>query len=267
MRIVGYLGRRMRIVTAMLLVIGTASAVVPTAVSAQDESPADKAAREIQEARDQANAAADAFFEAESVLDQLEDDLDGLLIEEAQLQITVDELREQVEVIALGRFVASGTDGIPLLTEVTEPQDQIQAEVFADVLTNTGADTLDQYDAAEKALLEKQDEIAERQEEVTDQREQFADLEEAALGEVERLRGIEEERLRDEAVQQALAARIAAERAELEERARLDAEAAARAQPNPGLVVTTTTEPGPHSSTGATSEMSSSCSRVVFVKC
>ncbi len=243
MRIVGYLGRRMRIVTAMLLVVGTASAVVPTQVSAQDESPADKAAREIQEARDQANAAADAFFEAESVLDQLEDDLDGLLVEEAQLQVTVDELRAQVEVIALGRFVASGTDGIPLLTEVTEPQDQIQAEVFVDILTNTGADTLDQYDAAEKALLEKQDEIAERQDEVTAQREQFADLEEAALGEVERLREIEEERLRDEAVQQALDARIAAERAELEERARLDAEAAARAQPNPGLVVPTTTEP------------------------
>jgi murein DD-endopeptidase MepM/ murein hydrolase activator NlpD len=249
MRIVGNLGRRLRLVTAMLLVIGAASAVVPGAVSAQSESPADKAAREIQEARDQANAAADAYFKAESVLEQLEDDLAGLVIEEAQLQVTVDELRAQVEVVALGRYIASGTEGIPLLTDVSEPQDQIQAEVFIDVLTNSGADTLDQYEAAEQALGDKQDEVAERQDEVEDQREQFADLEEAALSEVERLREIEQERLKDEAVQKALAARIAAERAELEERARLDAEAAARAQPNPGLVVPPSTEPPPETTT------------------
>jgi murein DD-endopeptidase MepM/ murein hydrolase activator NlpD len=249
MRIVGNLGRRLRLVTAMLLVIGAASAVVPGAVSAQSESPADKAAREIQEARDQANAAADAYFKAESVLEQLEDDLAGLVIEEAQLQVTVDELRAQVEVVALGRYIASGTEGIPLLTDVSEPQDQIQAEVFIDVLTNSGADTLDQYEAAEQALGDKQDEVAERQDEVEDQREQFADLEEAALSEVERLREIEQERLKDEAVQKALEARIAAERAELEERARLDAEAAARAQPNPGLVVPPSTEPPPETTT------------------
>lgn len=249
MRIVGNLGRRMRLVVAMLLVIGSASAVFPLTAAAQDESPADRAAREIQEARDQANAAADAYFQAESDLDQLEDDLAGLVIEEAQLQVTVDELRAEVEVVALNRYVASGTEGIPLLTDVSEPQDQIQADVFTDVLTNTGADTLDQYAAAEKALGEKQDEIADRQIEVEDQREQFATLEEAALGEVERLREIEQERLEDEAVQAALAARVAAERAQLEEQARLEAEAAARALPNPGLVVPPSTEPPPSTTT------------------
>ena len=252
MRIVGDLGRRMRVVTAMLLVIGTASAIVPGVVSAQSETPADKAAREIQEARDQANAAADAYFQAESDLGQLEDDLAGLVIEEAQLQVTVDELRAQVEVVALARYIASGTEGIPLLTDVTEPGDQIQADVFTNVLTNTGADTLDQYEAADKALGNKQDEIADRQDDVVKQRERFADLETAALGEVERLREIEQDRLKDEAVQKALEARIAADRAELEERARLDAEAAARSQPNPGLVVPPSTEPPPETTTTTT---------------
>lgn len=249
MRIVGCFSRRARLATAILLVVGAVSGVAPGVVAAQSETPADRAAREIQEARDQANAAADAFFQAESDLEQLEDDLAGLVIEEAQLQVTVDDLRAQVEVVALGRYVASGTEGIPLLTDVSEPQDQIQAEVFIDVLTNTGADTLDQYEAANKALGEKQDEIAERQDDVELQREQFADLEEAALGEVERLREVEEERLNDEAVRLALEARIANERAELEERARLDAEAAARAQPNPGLVVPPSTEPPPSTTT------------------
>ncbi|MFK7918253.1 MAG: peptidoglycan DD-metalloendopeptidase family protein [Ilumatobacter sp.] len=238
---VGRLGRRVRVAIVMLLVVASAGSVLPSTVSAQSETPAERAAREIQEARDQANNAADAYFEAESVLQQLEDDLAAKQLEEAQLQITVDELRAQVEVVALARYISSGTQGIPLLTDVTAPQDQVQAEVFTDVLTSTGADTLDLYDAAETALRDKQDEIAERQEEVTAQREQFAALEIAALGEVERLREIEAERLQDEAVQRALEARLAAERAELEERARLDAEAAARAQPNPGLVVPPTT--------------------------
>ncbi len=145
--------------------------------------------------------------------------------------------------MALSRYVESGTEGIPLLTDISEPQDQIQAAVYVDILTNVGADTLDQYDAADKALRETQDDIADRQAEVEAQREEFARLEEVALDEVERLREIEAERLQDEAVQKALEARLAAERAALEEQQRLEAEAAARAQPNPGLVVPTTTEP------------------------
>ena len=98
------------------------------------------------------------------MLDGLEDDLAALEVQETQLQATVDELRGQVELVALARYVESGTEGIPLLTDVSEPQDQIQAEVYVDILTNIGADTLDQYDAAEKALRETQDEVADRQE-------------------------------------------------------------------------------------------------------
>ncbi len=228
---------------AVLIAAVLAATLLPSGVSAQSETPAEKAAREIQDARAQANAAADAYFEAESVLDGLEDDLAGLEVQETQLQATVDELRGQVELVALSRYVESGTEGIPLLTDVSEPQDQIQAEVFVDILTNTGADTLDQYDAADKALRETQADVADRQREIEVQREEFARLETIALDEVERLRGIEEERLQDEAVQQALAAQIAAERAAIEEQQRIEAEAAARAQPNPGLVVPPLTEP------------------------
>lgn len=233
-------GRR---AVSLLMAAVLGATLMPSAAAAQSETPAEKAAREIQDARDQANAAADAYFAAESLLDQLVDDLIGLEIEEVQLQATVDQLRAEVEVVALSRYIESGTEGIPLLTDVSEPQDQIQAEVFVNVLTNRGADTIDQYDEAEKALQETQVEVIERQGDIENQREEFARLELVALGEVERLREIETDRLQDEAVQRALAAQIAAERAELEEQARLDAEAAARALPNPGLVVPTSTVP------------------------
>jgi len=223
-----------------------AATVLPASVSAQSETPADKAAREIQEARDEANAAADAYFAAESVLAQLEDELLGLQEQEVVLQGRVDDLRREVEQIALERYIQSGTVGIPLLTDVSAPQDQIQAEVFVDVLTNTSANILDEFDAAETELEDTQVDVADRQAEIENQKDVFTELEAAALGEVERLREIEQERLQDEAVQRALAAQIAAERAALEEQARIESEAAARAQPNPGLVVppsTTTTLP------------------------
>ncbi|MFK8025292.1 MAG: peptidoglycan DD-metalloendopeptidase family protein [Ilumatobacter sp.] len=226
---------RRGIVWALVVSLGVAG--FSTVASAQSETPAEQAAREIQEARDRANAAADAFFRAESDIDQLEDELDDLEAEEAALQATVDELRGEVEVVALARYIDSGTQGIPLLTDVSAPQDQVQADVYLDVLTNTGADVLDEYEFAQTELADTQDEMADRQEELQAQRETFRQLEQDALDEVERLREIEADRLEDEAVQRALEAKIAADLAEEEERRRLAAEAAARAQPNPGLVV------------------------------
>lgn len=226
-----------------MLAIACGIGVSPGLGLAQSETPAEKAAREIQEARDRANAAAEAYFAAESTLDLLEEELIGLEREEEQLEEEVAALRREVESVALSRFVTSGTSGIPLLTEVSAPQDQIQAEVFVDVLTNTGADVIDQFDAAEKELVGLQDQVVERRADVERQREEHARLRDAANDEVVRLREIEEERLEDEAVQKALAAQLAKERARLLEEARLEAEAAARAQPNPGLVVPPTTVP------------------------
>ncbi|MEM1334761.1 MAG: hypothetical protein AAGG08_15015, partial [Actinomycetota bacterium] len=234
--------RSFRRVVAVVLAVAF-GASLPSFALAQSETDAERAAREIREARERARAAAEAFFDAESALDLLDVEIRGLEADEAQLQLRVDDLRREVERVALGRFVASGADGIPLLTDVSEPQDQVQANVFADVLTNTGADALDQFEAAEKALRATQDEIAERQREVEEQQEVFLALERQANEEVERLREIEEDRLQDEAVQRALEAQLAQERAELEEQARLAAEAEARARPNPGLTTTTTLVP------------------------
>lgn len=227
----------------LLLALACAVGLTPGLAVAQSETPAERAAREIQDARDRANAAAEAYFAAESTLDLLEEELTGLERQEGQLETEVAALRREVEAVALSRFVTSGTTGIPLLTEVSAPQDQIQAEVFVGVLTNTGADVIDQFDAAEKALLDLQDQVVERSLDVEEQRQEHARLRDAANDEVIRLRAIEEDRLEDEAVQQALAAQLAKERARLEEQVRLEAEAAARAQPNPGLVVPPSTVP------------------------
>ncbi len=212
------------------------ASIAPIAAGAQSsDDAARRAAQEIQAARDRANAAAEAFFEAQSDLDVLQDDLARLELEETQLIANVDQLERDVEAVALGRYVNSGATGIPLLTGLQAPKDQVQAEVFVDVLTNNGSDTLDQYDIAQKDLAANQDELAERRREIEQQQVVFTQLQAEAEAEVDRLREIEEERLNDEAVQKALQEQQAAALARLEEQNRRAAEEAAKAQPNPGL--------------------------------
>ena len=237
-----------RIAALLAIVIASVASIVPVAAMAQtDEAAAERAAREIQEARNQANEAAEAFFQAESDLDVLQDEVAGLERETDQLQAIVDRLRRDVESVAVSRFISSGASGIPLLTGIQAPQDQVQAEVFVDVLTNSGADVLDAYDIAQKQLVTSQSELADRKRDIEAQQAVFVALQEQAEDEVARLRAFEEERLQDEAVQRALATRIAADRVQLEEQARREAEAAARAIPDPvvGLPTTTLVAPSP----------------------
>lgn len=208
----------------------------PSTVAAQSSPlPADDAAREIQDARDDANEAADAYFEAESVLAGLQDNLERMERQTTELQQAVDALEVDVTAAATQRFVQAGSSGIPILTDIDSPSDHAQAEVFAAVGTNDSFEILDEYEQAGKDLDASQDDLAEQRSAVEEQQAELEDLQSDAEAEIERLREVERERLTSEAVQRSLDAQLAAERAEIEERARLDAEAAARATPNPGL--------------------------------
>lgn len=208
----------------------------PSTVAAQSSPlPADYAAREIQDARDDANEAADAYFEAESVLAGLQDNLERMERQTTELQQAVDALEVDVTAAATQRFVQAGSSGIPILTDIDSPSDHAQAEVFAAVGTSDSFEILDEYEQAGKDLDASQDDLAEQRSAVEEQQAELEDLQSDAEAEIERLREVERERLTSEAVQRSLDAQLAAERAEIEERARLDAEAAARATPNPGL--------------------------------
>ena len=210
---------------------------LPTAVTAQtDDGAAQQAAREIQAARDRANAAADAFFRAQSELELLQDDAERLELEADVLQDRVERLRRDVESLAVARFATSGSGGIPLLTGLQAPKDQVQAEVFVDVVTNAGSSALDEYDLAQKELGSKRDELDDQRADVEQQQVVFTRLQEQAEDEVDRLRRIEEQRLNDEAVQRALAAQQAAALSKLEDAALQQAEAARDATPNPGVI-------------------------------
>ncbi len=233
------LGRLGRVVVALIAAFAVSvsvATVVPTGATAQTtDEAAREAAREIQAARDRANAAAEAYFQAQSDLEVLEDEAVGMQRRADELEQRVDKLRRDVQSVAVARFATSGAEGIPLLTGLQAPKDQVQADVLVDVVTNAGSSSIDEFQAAQKELNDQQDELARQQQAIEDQQDLFTTLQDEAEAEVQRLREIEEQRLTDEAVRQALAEQQAANLAFLAEIELRNAEAAARAQPNPGI--------------------------------
>ena len=219
-----------------LATIASVAAVMPAEATAQtSDDAAREAAREIQAARDRANAAADAYFQAQSDLEVLEDEAVGMQRKTDALSERVDKLRRDVESLAVARFATSGAQGIPLLTGLQAPKDQVQADVLVEVVTNAGSSSIDEFEAAQKELDDQQDALDDQRQAIEGQKELFTQLQADAEAEVKRLREIEEQRLTDEAVRQALAEQQAANLARLAEVERRTAEAAARAQPNPGV--------------------------------
>ena len=219
-----------------LATIASVAAVMPVEATAQtSDDAARKAAGEIQAARDRANAAADAYFQAQSDLEVLEDEAVGMQRKTDALSERVDKLRRDVESLAVARFATSGAQGIPLLTGLQAPKDQVQADVLVKVVTNAGSSSIDEFEAAQKELDDQQVALDDQRQAIEDQKELFTQLQADAEAEVKRLREIEEQRLTDEAVRQALAEQQAANLAKLAEVERRTAEAAARAQPNPGV--------------------------------
>ncbi len=232
---------RLRLVSIAVAILAVGAAVLPVVaeepVAAQtSDDAAKRAAREIQAARDRANAAAAAFLQAQSDLEVLQDEAAALARDADELEARVEQLRLDVQALAVARFASSGSTGIPLLTGLQAPKDQVQADVLSGVVNNAGSSSLDEFEFAQKQLETKRDELEQRQREVEDQQVVFEQLQQAANDEVDRLREIEEQRLTDEAVRRALAAQQAAMVAQLEEAELRNAEAAARALPNPGVL-------------------------------
>jgi murein DD-endopeptidase MepM/ murein hydrolase activator NlpD len=138
----------------------------------------------------------------------------------------VEALQRAVELVAVNRFVSSGADGIPILTDLRGPTEQLHGDVLANVVAESGATTLDDYDAARDALDEKQLELDDSERAILRQQDELKQLQSDAEAEVVRLREIESQRLRIEEVAIALAAQAREEARQLQELQRRQAEAA-----------------------------------------
>jgi peptidoglycan LD-endopeptidase LytH len=258
----------MRSAWRLSLAVAALVALLPMSAGASapnDEDAAQRAAREISAARERANNAAEDYFDTESELGLIKLEKDRLVIELEDLQVEVDRLESEVEAIAVDRFVSSGTDGIPLLTDFRSPVDQVQADVLVGVISETGATTLDDYEAARQQLEDKHDELDGVEQDLFDTQDRLKELQLVAEAEVEQLREIESDRLEDEAVLKALEAQQAEAQRELDELQRRQAAANLQSNPNPGVSAddaVVPASPADLSTQGATSGVSAAAGSV-----
>lgn len=214
----------MRRLVPLVLALCFVVPFVPASVGRADDSAAEQAAKEIADARERANAAADAYFSAESRIDQLAVDEQQLLGEVDSLQAEVSALQAQVENVAVNRYTRSGTIGIPLLSGFKSPEEQVQIDALIDVINATSAEDFDRFDSLNRDLVAKKNELAATRQQAEREKANIGALRDSANAEVERLKEVEAQRLQDEAVRSAL-------RAEEAERARRAAALAKQAPP------------------------------------
>jgi murein DD-endopeptidase MepM/ murein hydrolase activator NlpD len=213
------------VVTALLAV-----AMFPGGVQATHSgSEAEQAAREIQAARDRANEASQAMFDAESTLDQLAIDIDRQQVALGEANAQADQMRVQLQALAARSFVNGGSAAMPLLVDLDDANEALTAEHFASVARGGAAVDLDELDALMGEISDAQAELERRQDEAVKAKANFEDLKARAEAEMVRLAEVEQRRVIDAQVQHELdrqrAAREAAERAAAEREA---AAAAAR---------------------------------------
>jgi peptidoglycan LD-endopeptidase LytH len=195
------------VLTAMTAVIALLAsiALVGGSVAAQDQdAAAERAAREIQGARDRANAASQAMFDAESKLDELETALEHAANELELLEVEAGQLRADIEALAVRRFVQAGTTAIPLVTGVGVANDGAVADVYVAAATGASATALDDYGAVADQLIGARDDLRRQRDRTVASRAEYEALKQQAEAEVVRLQQVEQQRLADEAVRQAL---------------------------------------------------------------
>ena len=221
---------KMRAALAALLLLGAAT-VSARPVSADDA--AERAAAEILDARERANAAAQAMFDAESELDSLTIELAAAEQRLVQMEAAVAELRTGLEAAAVRRFVGSDESAIMLFNDVRQSNDNATADVYYGAATESELVKADDFDVAINNLDEARTDMEQTKADTEAARDTFANLQVAAEAEVIQLQEIEEERLKDVAVQEALERQRLELVAQEQVRAAADAaaaEAAARAE-------------------------------------
>ena len=194
---------------------------------------AEDAARQIAAARTRANAAADAYFQAESKVNLLQDEKNRLDAETATLQGQVDAMEKSVEAVVVNRYIGSGTTGIDLLSGTVGPTEQAQTAVLVGVINDVSSTSLDDYTELLKQLSKQHEKADKATAAYEAAQADFLKKQQAATDEIERLKVVEKDRLNNEAVLRALEAQRqkaaeAAQKAAAEQQ-RVDQAAAAAA--------------------------------------
>ena len=180
---------------------------------------AKQAAREIQAARDRANDAAQAVFDAESAIDTLTLEIAQAEVDLAAVETESSEMRAALEESAIRRFTQSGGSDFILLGDFDDANNGLTAEVLASVTQDTASVELDDFDEVIKEVDATRKRLEQGRADQAAAQENYAELKRVAEEEIILLGKIEEQRQIDEAIEHEL-------QRQREERARQAAAAA-----------------------------------------
>ena len=138
------------------------------------------------------------------------------------LEREVDDLRDRVRQAAVRRFTRSTGIDLPLLTGFDTPMEELQVRALSEVVNDTSADQFDDFDALNNDLDFNRRSLTAQQRRTEELQGRLVKLREAAEAEVEHLKQVENQRLKDDAVRKALAEQ---QRREAQEAARAAAAA------------------------------------------
>lgn len=198
------LHRWWRTATAVVALMVVAIAV-PTAAGAEHSgAQAEQAAREIEAARDRANEASQAMFDAESEVDQFAIEIAAAEVRLTEIEAGASAMRTELEEQAVREFTQSGSSNFPLLIDLDSTNDSITADVLATVARGNASVALDDFDAVMDQVNEARADLAGQKAEAAAARDQFERLKSDAEAEIVNLAAIEKDRVNDAEVQHEL---------------------------------------------------------------
>ncbi len=202
-RLVRRAGLWMSLVAAMSVLPATAAGADAAGDAAGD---AERAAQQIVAAQDRANAAADAWADAQSRLDVLDQDLAAVATKLAASEGQIGALRKSARQVALLRYTSGDGTRLALFVDSDDLATKVQMRVFVQIATQGSSDALDEYSSA-RDDLDAQRVRLQRAKDATEQATTRLASAKAHLDdEIVALRQLEQEKLKDAAVAEALAA-------------------------------------------------------------
>lgn len=202
---VGVMGRvRRRGGVPVILALAIVTVVGGVVDAEHSGEAARRAATEIQAARDRANAASQAMFDAESEIDSLTGEVAAAELRLVELDAEVAELRRSMEASAVRRFVGAGTDSLPLLTSIESVNDRGASDVYFAAAGGTAVVALDDFDATIVEVDSARADLERRTAQAVAAQRRYDELKVLAEQEIVALDAAERDRVRDAEVQHAL---------------------------------------------------------------
>ena len=195
--------RRTSMLVTVVVSIAVGAMTLPLAAASAQDPAAVRAAQEIQAARDRADAAAQAMFDAESRLDTLDVEIEEAEEALAAVEAQAASMRTSLQQDAQRSFVNSGSS-IPLLIDLDQANAGITADRQASVARGAASVELDDFDAVMKDVRAQRADLERQIDATTQARQQYEDLKAYAEAEIVKLAEIEKQRLADVAVQREL---------------------------------------------------------------